>query len=134
MRELMSKAGRAFLRAFAVGIITYSTGVLAAPNLDEAYALGVAALAASLSAGFSAIQVFVPQLSFGGRYGEYANEFVRASLGAFLVSIIGILNAPDLAFDKSVALAAFFGALAAGVRALQGYLTKGEFPHETKGF
>jgi hypothetical protein len=134
MRALLSKAGRAFLRAFGVGIITYTTGILAAPNLDQAYALGVAALTASLSAGFSAIQVFIPQITFGGRYGEYVNEFVRSSLGSFVVSVVGILNAPNLAFDRSVALAAITGALAAGVRALQGILTKGETPLSGKGF
>lgn len=134
MRALLSKAGRAFLRAFVVGIVTYATGVLAAPNLDQAFALGVAAIAASISAGLSAVQLFVPQLEFPGQYGEYANEFVRAFLGAFLVSIIGILNAPVLSFDKSVAVAAVFGALAAGVRALQGLLTKGESPSQARGF
>jgi len=126
LRELGGKAGRAFLRAFGVGVLTYSTGVLAAPNLDQAFALGVAALASSLAAGFAALQVFVPMLAFQGKYAELANEFLRAGLGFFLVALVGMLNAPDQSFSKAAIVGLLTGALAAGLRAVQGVATPGD--------
>lgn len=132
-KELLSAAGRAFIAAFAVSVVTLSTGILAAPNLNEAYALGVAALFASVAAGVKVLQEFVPQLRFGSYiqqpFGAYLDAFVQAGLGAFLVSLVGVLNAPDLATAKSLIVAAVVGALMAGFRALQGLVTPGELPN-----
>lgn len=131
-KQLLSAAGRAFIGAFAVSVVTLSTGVLAAPNLDQAYALGVAALFASVAAGVKVLQEFVPQLRFGSYiaqpFGAYLDAFVQAFVGAFLVSLVGVLNAPDLATAKALVTAAVVGALMAGFRALQGLLTPGEQP------
>lgn len=138
MKNVLSAAGRAFIGAFAVSALALSTGVLAAPNLNQAFALGVAALFASVAAGVKALQVFVPQLSFGAfvrqPIGAYLDAFLQAALGAFLVSLIGILNAPDLSTAKSLVTAAVVGALMAGFRALQGLFTPGEHPLPDRGF
>lgn len=131
-KNLLSSAGRAFIGAFVVSAITLSTGVLAAPNLNESLALGVAALFASVAAGVKVLQEFVPQLSFASLlpqpYAAYADAFLQAGLGAFLVSLVGVLSAPDLATAKSLITGAVVGALMAGFRALQGLLTPGESP------
>lgn len=132
-KELLSSAGRAFIGAFAVSAVALSTGVLAAPNLDQAFALGVAALFASVAAGVKVLQEFVPALRFGSYipqpFGAYLDAFLQAAVGAFLVSVVGVLNAPDLATAKSLLTAAVVGALMAGFRALQGLLTPGEQPN-----
>jgi len=132
-KNLLSAAGRAFIGAFAVSVVTLSTGILAAPNLNEAYALGVSALFASVAAGVKVLQEFVPQLRFGSYikqpFGAYLDAFVQAFTGALLVSLIGVLNAPDLATAKALVTAAVVGALMAGFRALQGLVTPGEQPN-----
>lgn len=132
-KELLSSAGRAFIGAFATSALMLSTGILAAPNLNQAYALGVAALFASVAAGVKVLQEFVPQLRFGSYirqpFGAYLDAFVQAGLGAFLVSFVGVLNAPDLAAAKSLLVGAINGALMAGFRAVQGLLTPGEQPN-----
>lgn len=136
-KNLFSSAGRAFIGAFAVSVLALSTGILAAPNLNEAYALGVAALFASVAAGVKVLQEFVPQLRFGSYiaqpYGAYLDAFVQAGLGAFLVSFVGVLSAPDLATAKSLVTGAVVGALMAGFRALQGLVTKNESPLPNSG-
>lgn len=134
MRGVLSAAGRSFLRAFVASAVLLFPGVLAAPDLNQSKALGVSALIASIAAGIKALQVFVPQLQFPGPYGEYISSFVRAFLGAFIVSVLGILDAPDLHTLKAAAFAALTGALAAGVRALQGYFTAGDVPAPQAGF
>jgi len=131
-KNLLSSAGRAFIGAFAVSALALSTGVLNAPNLNEAYALGVAALFASVAAGVKAFQVLVPQLSFGNYlaqpFGAYLDAFLQAGLGALLISLVAVLNAPDLSSAKALLLAGLVGALMAGFRALQGAVTPGESP------
>lgn len=123
MLELLSEAGRSFLRAFAGSLLVLVPGVLSAPNLDAARGLGVAALIASVTAGIKAVQVFVPRLSFaelvGEKYGSLVDSFARAFLGAFLVLLPGMLNAPNLDEARALAVAAIVGAVTAGVRALQ---------------
>jgi len=132
-KELLSSAGRAFLAAFAVSTLALSTGILAAPNLNEAFALGVAALFASVAAGVKVLQEFVPQLRFGSYvrqpFGAYLDAFVQAGLGAFLISFVGVLSAPDLTTAKSLATGAVVGALMTGFRAVQGLVTPGELPN-----
>ena len=140
MKALLAAAGRTFLKAFGASVIILAPGVLSAPDLNQAYGLGVAALFASVAAGIRAIQVFVPQLSFVGllpdRYkvvAAWVDAFVRGFLGAFLVSILGVLNAPDLATGRALLTAALVGALVAAFRALEGLLTKTEQPAPNTG-
>lgn len=132
-KDLLSSAGRAFIGAFVVSAITLSTGILAAPDFNTGKALAIASLFASVAAGVKALQEFVPALRFGTYlpqpYGAYADAFVQAGVGAFLVAAVGILAAPNLAEAKALATAAVVGALMAGFRAVQGLLTPGEQPN-----
>lgn len=140
MKSVLAAAGRTFLKAFGASLVILAPGVLAAPDLNQAYALGVAALFASVAAGVRAIQVFVPQLSVVGLLpanlvvlGAWVDAFIRGFLGAFLVSVVGVLNAPDLATGKALVVAALVGALTAAFRALEGLLTEGEAPNRNAG-
>ncbi len=65
MRVILSAAGRAFLRDFAIAFLALASGILAAPNLRQAGALAAAASIAALIAGVRAIRVFVPQIAEG---------------------------------------------------------------------
>lgn len=134
MRTLLSSMGRAFLRAFAASAVIMGVGVLSAPNLDSMYALAVAALIASLSAGLKAIQVFVPKLSFGGEYGEIISVSVQAGVSAFLVSVIGILDAPEFGVTRSLLIGVVVAVGTAVLRALQGLFSAGESPSPGNGF
>lgn len=137
MKNVLAQAGREFLRAFGAALIILAPGVLAAPNLDQMFLLGVAALASAVAAGLKAVQAFVPQLSFAGLVRQpiaaWLDAFVRAALGAFLVFVVGMLSAPELVWDKAAVVAALVGALSAGFRALEGLLTKGEDPAPQSG-
>jgi hypothetical protein len=129
---LLAAAGRAFLRAFIGSFVTLLLGVLAAPNLDQAYGVGVAALIASVAAGIRAIQEFVPQLSLSGWipnvYASWADAFLRAFVGSLVVTLPGVLDAPDFSTGKALAVAAVIGALTTAVRVIQGLLTPTETP------
>ena len=70
MKELLATAGREFLRAFGASLLILAPGVLAAPNYDQMFLLGVGALAASIAAGLKAVQELVPLLSFAGLVGQ----------------------------------------------------------------
>lgn len=138
MKALLAAAGREFLKAFGASLVVLMPGVLSAPDLNQAYALGVAALFASVAAGVRAVQVFVPQLSFAGLLPQpvaaWVDAFVRGFLGAFLVSVVGVLNAPDLNTARALVVAALVGAGVAAFRALEGLLTSGETPRPQSGF
>lgn len=137
MTVLFERAGASFLRAFGVSFLLLATGILNAPNVDEARALSIAALLASIAAGLRAIQVFVPEISFSAilpqPWAAWVDSFTRAAFAAFLITILGWLAAPDLGTWKSILLGALVGAVTAGVRALQGLLTTGEEPVAGKG-
>lgn len=137
MQKLLFAAATAFLRAFGVTFLLAVTGILAAPNLDAAVALSVAALVASIAAGLRAIQVFIPQLSFASFIGQplaaWLDSFTRAFLAALVTALTGWLAMPDLPTDRSFWYALITGALAAGVRALQGLLSPGENPSPPTG-
>ena len=137
MTKLLETAGRSFLRAFAASLIVLGPGILAAPDLHKGLALGIAALVASLAAGLKVIQVYVPSLTFAGLvpapYGEWVDSFARAFLAAFVTAIIGILSMPTLSGWRSLVLAAVIGAITAGIRALEGLLTKGDAPNPAVG-
>lgn len=137
MKKLLYSAGTSFMRAFGVGVLTYSVGILAAPNLSVARALSIAALAASLAAGLRAFQVFVPSISFAAFVKQpiaaWADAFTRAFLAFGLTGITGWLATPDLATWRTVGLATLTGALTAGIRAIQGLATPGETPAPAAG-
>lgn len=132
MNTLVSNAGKAFLKAFLAALLVVAIGISQQPNLNGAVALGVAGLMASIAAGLSAIQTFIPQLSVApflpAPYGSMIDSFLRAFLGAFVVSIMGLLAQPDLSLWKSGVIAAIVGALNAGLQALQGTFTIGQRP------
>lgn len=136
MKTLLREAGREFLKAFGAALVILMPGVLAATNLDQFYALGVAALGSAFAGGFKAIQVFVPALSFAEFVPQpvaaWLDAFTRAALGFFLVFAVDFMNAPNYSEWKSAVVGALIGAAAAGFRALEGLLTKGETP--VKGF
>lgn len=140
MLTLLSEAGRSFLRAFAGSLVILLPGVLAAPNLNGTIALGIAALIASIAAGLKTVQVFVPKLSFKSllparikQWGNYVDSFARAFVAAFLVSVLGWLAMPNLSVSKSLVVGILVGAVAAGVRAVQGLLTPGDVPQPSAG-
>ncbi len=137
MEKLLFAAGTSFLRAFGVTFLFAATGLLAAPNLSAALALSWAALSASLTAGFRAVQVFVPQISFTNLvkqpYGSWLDAAVRAGVVAFITGVTGWLAAPDLSTWKSAALGVGIGVATAVVRALQGLFTPSETPSLGKG-
>lgn len=132
MTKLLSAAGASFLRAFGASLLVLVLGVLAAPNVEVALGLSIAAVVASIAAGLKAVQVFVPQLSFssliGNPWGAWVDAFARGFVGALIVGVTGALAAPDLATARALGFAAVVGALTAGFRALQGLTTPGESP------
>lgn len=137
MLELLSEAGRSFLRAFVGSLLILVPGVLAAPDLGGMKALGVAALISSVAAGLKALQVFVPRLSFaelvGEKYGVFVDSAARAFLGSLLVLLPGVLDAPNLSESKALLIAAIIAAVTSAVRALQGLFTPGDFPAPNTG-
>lgn len=138
MEKLLFAAGTAFLRVFGVSFLMFATGILGATDVHAAVALSIAALLASVSAGLRAVQVFVPQFSWGSlvknpTIAAWVDAFTRAAVSSFLVFVTGWLAAPDYSTWKSVWLAAIVGAITAGVRALQGLLTKGHQPSPATG-
>jgi hypothetical protein len=137
MTQLLERAGASFLRAFGAALIVLFPGVLAAPDLNGAKALAVAALFGSLTAGLRALQEFIPSLTFAQfvpqPYAAWVDSFVRGFLGAFITTIIGLFVAPDLNTMRAAVTAALVGALTAGLRALQGAITRGESPAPSTG-
>jgi hypothetical protein len=142
MGGLLEKAGASFLRAFLGSLVVLAPGILAAPNLNRGVALGIAALIASIAAGLKSVQAYVPRLSVVGYIhdekwkpaGAIADSFLRAFIATFLTSVIGILNMPSLSGWKSLVVAALVGAFTAGVKTVEGGLTKGEWPLRDQGF
>ena len=132
MRKLLSTAGRAFLRAFIVTFVGLATGILAAPDLNQAYALAGAASIASLDASFGALRQFVPQLKFTG-WPEVFTTVVQTAVAGFITLAIGTLASPNLGEARAASLA---GLLAIGtglLRVVQAYLTPGESPSPSTG-
>lgn len=137
MTALLERAGAEFLRAFGLAFLFLVTGIINAPNLDAAIALSIAAFAAALAAGLRALQVFIPQLSWGAVFGQpwaaWFDAATRAFLAVFVVFWADWLQAPDWANWKAAALAAVLAAGSAGIRALQGLFTFGESPSPSFG-
>ena len=119
MTSVLSNAGRSFLRAFGASLVLFAPGVLYAANLNESKAIGIAALVASIAAGFRVLQDYVPQLQVTGAYGDYIGSFLRATIAQTLVLSIGILDAPDLKISSALFVGALTGGLTAGFVAVQ---------------
>jgi hypothetical protein len=137
MKHLLGEAGRSFLRALVGSLIILLPGVLAAPNLDKTYALGVAAFISLFTALIKTIQVFLPKTSFttwlGEPLGPLVDSFTRVFLGTLIVLLPGLSNTPNLDTGKAFIVATLIGAVTAGVRAVQGLLTRGDKPVPDSG-
>lgn len=59
MNNLLERAGWTALQAFLGAFITLAPGILSAPNLTSARALGVAAIVAGLGAAASALKTLI---------------------------------------------------------------------------
>jgi hypothetical protein len=136
MRVILSAAGRAFLRDFAIAFLALASGILAAPNLRQAGALAAAASIAALIAGVRAIRVFVPQIAEGlakalnvpTAYAEVVLTGITTLIVGFIALVEGVLSAPDLEAGKAVAVAGMLAIGTALVRVVQAWLTPGESP------
>ncbi len=127
--NVLENAGRSFLRAFVASFIVFAPGLLKAPGMHGALLMAEAASIASLTAGFRALQDFVPQLQFNWTYagypvGDFIGSFVRGTLASFLVLSIGLLTSPTFSFSTSAITGVLTGALAAGILAVQKFLDK----------
>jgi hypothetical protein len=132
MHELLSNAGRAFLKVFGAALLTVAIGISAQPTLHGAVLVGIAGVMAALAAGLGALQTFLPGFTLAAYikapYGPIADTFIRGALGAFLTAIIGLLAEPSLSVWHSAIIGVVVGAISAGLRAVQGMLTPGEKP------
>lgn len=137
MTHLLEKAGASFLRAFGASLLVLAPGLFSAPNLNGVKLLAVAVIFSAVTAGLKALQIYAPQVTFASvipqPYAAWLDSFTRAFLGVFISSLIGILQVPNLGTTKAAITAALIGAIAAGFRAIQGALTKGETPGPSKG-
>lgn len=119
-------AALAFAKAFVAVAIIVAVGILTAPNLDGALALGIAGLAASVSAGVAALQTFVPAVSVRAYVaeplGSALDAGIHAGLGLFVVSVTGWLAMPDFSSWRSFLVGLVAAVGAAFLRAVQGKL------------
>ncbi len=134
MRVILSAMGRAAVRDFLIAFLALATGILAAPNIDQAAALAGAASIAGLVAVVRGLRVFVPQLSQAladavGAPLAYA-EVVLTGITTFLIGFLalaeGVLSAPSLGGAKAAAVAGTLAIGTALVRVIQAFLTPGE--------
>lgn len=137
MKYALEAAGRTFIQAFASALFVYGLGVLKAPDLQHTYLIAVAAIIASIAFGIAALLNWInskpsPYLTFvrwfGHPLGDWLDAFTLAFLSTLVVTLPGVLGAPDFGTLKAVIVGAITGAVAAGVRAAVGLLTPGEKP------
>jgi hypothetical protein len=142
MKAVLEAWGRAFGLAFLATGLTYAAGILEAPNLADAVALGVAALGASIAGGLGAVKQLLPEFSWATilpdrvppQWTSRLDVFTITAAGTWIVAVTDIINqAPDLSAWKAIVTSAVTGALAAGFRAVVGMTTKGEHPLPDKG-
>lgn len=141
MTHLLEQAGKSFIVAFGSALVVFLPGIYAAPDLSNLKGLALGALIASVIAGLRAIQVFVPQLSWdnlitNAAVARIVDSFTRAFVGTFLTLItngLGVIHVFTLSTGKELIVAALVAAVAAGFRAIQGWLTIGEYPQPAKG-
>lgn len=134
MRVILSAAGRAFLRDFAIAFLAFATGIINAPDYSQAAALAVAGSLASLVAGVRALRVFVPGLTeaiakalhIPQAYSEAVITGLTTLLVGTLAFVTAALSAPDLETAKAAMLAGVLGIGTALVRVVQAFFTPGE--------
>ena len=134
MRVILSAMGRAFLRDGLVALLIYGAGIWSAPNLDQRYAIAVAASYAALAAGFRGVRVFVPQLSEGLAkllnvplaYAEVVITALTTVLSGFIAGAVGFFEAPNYDAGKAAFIAAMIGVGTGLSRLIQAWLTPGE--------
>lgn len=132
MRTVLAESGRSFLHLFFAALVVYGAGILNAPDLDHTYLIAVAATIAAFAAALVAILTYLPSLSwvhvFGHPFGDWADSFTYAFISSLIVTLPGVLGAPDFHTLRAVAVGAIVGAATAGVRAIEGLLTPGDHP------
>jgi len=137
MSALLSKAGRAALRAVLPALVVLGLGLLNAKDLQDLKLQATVGILALLTATIAAVQAFVPQLSFRGylddKYAKYLDAALQAGLGTLLALATGLFAAPETALDKAAWTAALVAAGTAAIRAVQALLTPGETPAPAAG-
>lgn len=141
MKYLLEAAGRTFVQAFLAALFVYGLGVLKAPDLAHTYLIATAAIIASFAFGLAAALNYLnsttPRFSFvrwfGHPFGDWLDAFGLAFLSTLIVTLPGVLGAPDFGTLKAIIVGAITGAIAAGVRAVVGILTPGEKPAPQAG-
>jgi len=137
MNVLISNMGRAFIKAFGSSLIVVLIGLSSQPDLNGTIGIGIAGLMASIAAGLTAITSYVPQLSFehyfGHTHGAIVDSFIRAFLASGIVAATGWLAEPNLSTWHAAVVGILVGAINAGFRGVQGFLTPGESPAPAKG-
>ena len=136
-KEVLSSAGRELLVVGATAAAVFLPGLLQAPNLDAAYAIGIAALVAAGAAVLKALQAMVPAFSWSSvgvpqPVAAYLDIATRVVISSLFVIGFNVLNAPTLHDAKLAFTAGILGIAAAVGRALQGALTPGEAPFSGK--
>lgn len=137
MKAKLEQIALSTLRALGASLIVLIPALWVAPDVSHAVAIATAALFGVLTGGFKALQLLIPDLTFAKivrqPYAAYLDSFSRAFLGSLVGAIIAWLSFPDLHTWQKVGLAALVGAVTAGIRALQGLVTKGESPLPASG-
>lgn len=137
MKEHLAAAGRRYLHTAAAAFIVFVLGLLAAPDLisDNLRIYGLVFLVALGAGALKFIADVLPFFSFQRYvpekyrvYAAWADAFLQAAVSTFVVEAPGFLNAPDLNAARAALTAAIVGAVTAGVRAIEGLLTRSERP------
>lgn len=140
MKEHLAAAGRRYLHTAAAAFIVFVLGLLAAPDLiaDNLRIYGLVFLIALAAGALKFIADVIPFFSFQNYvsdryrvYAAWADAFLQATVGSFVVNAPGIFNAPDFEAGKALLVGVLIGALTAGVRAIEGLLTPRERPATT---
>ena len=141
MKELLAAAGRRFLHTAAAAFVVFILGLLAAPDLilDNLRVYGIVFLVALGGAALKFIAEVFPHVSVAKYapekyrvYASWVDAFLQAAVSTFVVTAPGIFDAPDLKTAGAVAVSVLVGAVTAGVRAIEGLLTKAERPATVK--
>lgn len=132
MTVLLAAAGRTFLKTFIAALVAYAITFGATEDVNHLPLLLFSVVLAAAAAGITSLQVFVPQLTFSHfiplPYGAWVDSFVHGFLGSLFVTLPLALTTPDITTKWGLLLPVFVGAVNAGLRALEGSLTLGQFP------
>ena len=137
MTSLFSAGARAQLRTLLAGLIVLALGILSAPHVSGREAVAVSFLIGAIALVVRMVQAWKSGFSFvtvlGHPFGDWADSFLQGFLGTLLVTLTGTFYAPDLHTARAFLTSAIVGAVNAGIRAVQGALTTGEFPFRDAG-